>query len=153
MSKLKPGILTIILAASLNGLFAQPNEITYLDPDNFQIQYQSEVYALLVDVSLKREYEREHIPGAIGVHRLKKLENFADTLDREIPIYLYCDGESRALTVAEYLQYRGFRKVIILSGGMRYWKDAGLPLEGRKKPKVFWRKEDKPLSFTLALPT
>lgn len=152
MSKLKPTILTIILTASLNGLFAQPDKITYLDPDNFQIQYQSEVYALLVDVSLKREYDRERIPGAIGVHKLKKLENFADTLDREIPIYLYCDGESRALTVAEYLQHRGFRKVIILKGGMRYWKAAGLPLEGRKKPNIFWRKKDKTLVFTLLSP-
>ncbi len=132
MSKLKPTILTIILIASFSGLFAQPEKITYLDPDSFQIQYQSEVYAILADVSLKREYRRAHIPGAIGIHKMKKLETFADTLDREIPVYLYCDGESRALTVAEYLQYRGFRKVIIMRGGMRYWQAAGLPVEGRR---------------------
>jgi rhodanese-related sulfurtransferase len=142
MSKLKPTIITIILFASFNGLFAQPDEITYLDPDNFQIQYQSEVYALLLDVSLKREYNRSRIKGAIGIHRMKKLEIFADTLDREIPIYIYCDGESRALTVAEYLQYRGFRKVIILRGGIRYWKAAGLPLEKGRKAYGKRHKED-----------
>lgn len=140
MSKLKLIILTIILTATVSGIIAQPNEISYLDPDNFYIQYQSEVFAILADVSMKREYRRAHIPGSVGVHKMKKLHAFADTLDREIPIYIYCDGESRSLTVAEYLQYRGFRKVIILQGGMRYWKAAGLPVESRQKPKFFWRK-------------
>ena len=79
MSKLKLIILTIILTATVSAVIAQPNEITYLDPDNFYIQYQSEVFAILADVSMKREYRRERIPGAIGIHKVKKLENFADT--------------------------------------------------------------------------
>lgn len=134
-------ILVIILTGALTNIKAQPNEITYLGPDKFQIQHQSEDNAVLIDLSSKIKYNTEHIPGAIGIHKSLKLENFADTIDREIPVYLYCDRESRSLAVAEYLQYRGFREVIILRGGIRKWKAAGLPVKAREKPKVFWRKE------------
>ena len=141
MKTLKIYIITIILAGTSMLCKAQESTITYLDADNFQIRYKSEVFAILLDVSLKREYRRAHIPGAVLLNKMKKLEAFADTLDREIPIYIYCDGESRSLTVAEYLQENDFRKLYILRGGMRYWKDAGLPIETKKKFKLSFRKK------------
>jgi len=123
--------------ASTN-IMAQPNDITYLDPYKFHFQYQAEDSALLTDVGFERRYDKARIPSAIGIHKGRKLETFADTVDREIPIYIYCDRESRSLTVAKYLQYRGFREVVILRGYIKEWKAAGLPIEGRRKPKVFW---------------
>lgn len=140
MNQTRHIILAIILIGVCTNTKAQPNEITYLDPEKFQIQYKSDTNAIMVDVSSEIKYNSSRIQGAIGIHRGRKVEYFADTIDRETPIYIYCDGESRSLTVAKYLQYRGFRDVIILRGGTKQWKSAGLPMEGRRKPSFFWQK-------------
>jgi rhodanese-related sulfurtransferase len=104
----------------------------YLMPVEFDYRYKSEVYALIIDARIARQYRRSRIPGAIGIDRMAKLEVFADTMDMETPLYIYCDGESRSRTVAEYLGDEGFFNLYILKGGIREWKTAGLPLDRQR---------------------
>ena len=101
----------------------------YLMPVEFHINYKSEVYAVIIDARIARQYRRNRIPGAVGIEKMAKLEMFADTMDTETPVYIYCDGESRSRTVAEYLAGEGFSRLAILRGGIREWEAAGMPLD------------------------
>ena len=123
-------LLALIFSSSLTDMGNQDErDAEYLMPVEFDYRYKSEVYALIIDARIARQYRRSRIPGAVGIDRMAKLEVFADTMDMETPLYIYCDGESRSRTVAEYLGDEGFFSLYILKGGIREWKTAGLPLD------------------------
>lgn len=115
---------SLALAAQQDGEKAQ-----YLMPVEFDINYKSEVFAIMIDARIERQYRRNRIPGATGIDRMAELRVFADTMDTETPLYIYCDGESRSRTVAEYLDGEGFSRLYILRGGIREWEAAGLPID------------------------
>lgn len=127
-------LILLLLLSTIPAARAQQPE--YLDPVEFDINYKMEVFAIIIDARIARQYRRDRIPGAIGIEKMAKLEVFADTMDTETPLYIYCDGESRSRTVHSYLHERDFSNMYILRGGIREWKAAGLPLDeerlGRK---------------------
>lgn len=48
--------------------------------------------------------------------------------DKDTDLVLYCGGGYRSALAAESLQKMGYRKVASMAGGIRAWRDAGLPL-------------------------
>ncbi|MBS0012135.1 MAG: rhodanese-like domain-containing protein [Bacteroidales bacterium] len=120
-------LISLLLLGPSPVLLSQDAE--YLMPVEFDINYKSEVYAVIIDARIARQYRRSRIPGAVGIEKMAKLEMFADTMDTETPVYIYCDGESRSRTVAEYLAGEGFSRLAILRGGIREWEAAGMPLD------------------------
>lgn len=118
-------------------------ETEYLAPSEFDYRYKAEVYAIIIDARVAKEYRRERIPGALGIEGMDKLKLFADSMDTETPLYIYCDGESRSRTVAQYLGDQGFTRLYILRGGIREWKAADMPLDKkrlrrRRNPGLKW---------------
>jgi rhodanese-related sulfurtransferase len=111
---------------------ARSREPEYLSPVEFEIKYKTEVFAIIIDARIALQYRRSRIPEAVGIEKIAKLEAFADTMDTETPLYIYCDGESRSSTAAEYLSEQGFTNLYILRGGFREWEAAGLPLDKKK---------------------
>ena len=126
---------TIVLILASFPVKAQESSINYLYPEDFYHSFRSEHYALIVDTRKANHFRKERINGAVNVKNMKSLVAFADTLDREIPIYLYCDGVSRSLTVADYLVGKGFVKIIILSGGIREWKERMMDMESVRQKR------------------
>ena len=120
-------IISFLLLSTIPAARAQ--EAEYLDPVEFDINYKSEVFAIIIDARIARQYRRSRIPEAVGVEKMSRLQVFADTMDTETPLYIYCDGESRSRSVHSYLRERGFSNMYILRGGIREWKAAGLPLD------------------------
>src|SRR6185436_3117956 len=49
--------------------------------------------------------------------------------DRSRRVLLYCAGGNRSLLAAESLQRLGYRDVASVAGGLKRWKDNGLPVE------------------------
>lgn len=133
---LRPVLLIIFIAimSCVTGR-GQGGAISYLYPEDFYHTFNGENFALLVDTRKSNHYRRERIEGAINIKNMKTLIAFADTLDREIPIYIYCDGESRSLSVAEYLEGEGFVKLIILTNGIREWKAREMDVDTRRRRK------------------
>lgn len=123
-------LIILLLGTGLMAAGQQANEqAEYLMPVEFDINYKSEVFAIMIDARIERQYRRNRIPGATGIDRMAELRVFADTMDTETPLYIYCDGESRSRTVAEYLDGEGFSRLYILRGGIREWEAAGLPID------------------------
>ena len=84
----------------------------------------------LVDVREESEFAASRIPGATHLGK-GVIERDAE---RELPdpdarIVLYCGGGYRSALAADALQRMGYRDVISMDGGIRAWREAGLPLE------------------------
>ena len=86
--------------------------------------------ALLVDVRETKEFEGGRLPNALHVP-LSQLQSRADELAKHAvrPVIAYCDNGARARNAGKALAKAGFGEIYHLIGGVRAWKDAGLPLQ------------------------
>ena len=124
--------LLIILVFVSFSAYAQDkgNRIKNLDASEFYIKMESNPASVVLDVRLFSEYKEERIPGALIANEKSKLIPLTDTINRGIPIFVYCDDGERSKTVCEILtEEQGFQKVYNLKKGLREWKRLGLPMD------------------------
>ena len=84
--------------------------------------------ASVVDVRDPGEYGTGHIIGAKNVP-LTRLEAGELPKRKDKPLIVYCDTGERAGKAVAALKKQGFERVVNLSGGLRAWQQAGLPVE------------------------
>jgi rhodanese-related sulfurtransferase len=84
--------------------------------------------ALVVDVRDPGEYGAGHILGAKSVP-LSRLGDGELSKKKERPVIVYCDGTDRSSKAIAALKKRGYTRVVNLSGGLKAWQQAGLPVE------------------------
>ena len=74
----------------------------------------------LVDVRTQREYDKEHIKGAINIDWFQpsQFKKALLKLDKEQPIYLYCRTGNRSQKATRKLIELGFIQVYDLKGGI-----------------------------------
>lgn len=85
--------------------------------------------AVLIDVREESDWDEGHAAGARHLTRgVVELEIEEEIPDVHQPIICYCGGGSRSALTAESLQKMGYTNVRSLAGGMRAWKEAGLPI-------------------------
>jgi rhodanese-related sulfurtransferase len=84
--------------------------------------------ALVLDVREPGEYGAGHILGAKNVP-LSRLDDADLAKRRERPVIVYCDTGDRASKAISALKKQGFTRVVNLTGGLRAWQQAGLPVE------------------------
>jgi rhodanese-related sulfurtransferase len=84
----------------------------------------------LVDVREDDEFRVDRAAGARHIGR-GVLERDIETLipNKAEPIVLYCGGGFRSALAADNLQKMGYTNVISMDGGIKAWRDAGLPVE------------------------
>lgn len=90
--------------------------------------------ALVVDVRDPGEYGAGHILGAKNVPLARIDEGLSEPIRelakrKEKPMIVYDDGGERSGKAAAALKKQGFNRVVNLSGGLRAWQQAGLPVE------------------------
>jgi rhodanese-related sulfurtransferase len=83
----------------------------------------------LVDVREESEYAQDHLPGAIHLGK-GVIERDVETRvpDLNAPLVLYCGGGFRSALAADNLQKMGYTNVLSMDGGIRDWRNKGLPL-------------------------
>lgn len=86
--------------------------------------------AVVIDVCEASEYAGGHVIGAKSIP-LAELESRLPTAvkNKSLPLILVCASgmrSSRAVAIATKL---GYEKTVSLSGGMRAWREANLPIE------------------------
>jgi len=110
--------------------------IIKLQPDAFYVQRHTSVGSIVLDVREYKWYRKSRIPGALSVPRMSDLKSFSDTLDRDLPIFVYCDGSTRSQTACSYLCDQGMKKVHLLEGGIVSWKSANFPIEKKRIRRI-----------------
>jgi rhodanese-related sulfurtransferase len=82
----------------------------------------------VVDVREESEFAAGHIPGAVHLGK-GVIERDVETKfpDKSTELVLYCGGGFRSALAADNLQKMGYTNVISMDGGMRGWRQGGLP--------------------------
>jgi rhodanese-related sulfurtransferase len=83
---------------------------------------------VVLDVREHDEWRNGNIPGAIHVPMWEVLDR-VDELPRERPIAIVCAGGQRSSLIGSLLLNRGFTNLINVTGGMKSWTTASLPVE------------------------
>ena len=101
----------------------------------------------LLDVRQPKEYEQEHIPGAVLIP-LPRLTDKLHELDTEKPTIVYCAIGGRSRVAAQMLAGKGFVDVYNLQGGIKAWNGhkATGPVELHFQ---FLRETDSPETLTM----
>lgn len=83
---------------------------------------------IFVDVREDEEWKQGRAKGAIHLGK-GVIERDVETVipDKKQEIILYCGGGFRSALAADALQKMGYTNVISMDGGMRVWREKGLP--------------------------
>ena len=84
--------------------------------------------ALVLDVRDPGEYGAGHILGAKNVP-LSRLGDAEVAKRKDRPMIVYCEGGERSSKAVAALTRQGCARVVNLTGGLRAWQQAGLPVE------------------------
>jgi rhodanese-related sulfurtransferase len=93
-------------------------EIELLEPEVFVSSFEAEPEALLIDCRTPREVSRGALKGAINLdYRSPIFDAEAEKLDKDLPVYIYCQGGGRSSAAAEKLKMMGFEEIHDMRGG------------------------------------
>jgi rhodanese-related sulfurtransferase len=86
--------------------------------------------ALLLDIREPKEFTGSRLPNALHIP-LSQLKERGVELGKFVsrPVIVYCERGMRSSAAASPLTKLGFTSVQSLRGGLRAWKDAGLPMQ------------------------
>ena len=85
--------------------------------------------ATMIDLAEKTTFEKGHIPGAVNMPGITFVDGSVGELDDKTkPVILIPMKGLIPMPVIEYLNDAGVAEVYIFKGGLKEWKDSGLPL-------------------------
>ena len=85
---------------------------------------------VMIDVCEASEHAAGHCVGARNIP-LGELEQRAAELpkNKQLPVLLMCQSGARAARAAGKLRKLGYAQAVPVNGGLRAWREAGLPVE------------------------
>lgn len=130
---------------------------TKLGAKTFSAKLKETPNAFLLDVRTPEEVNRSFIKNAVfmDIHD-SVFEKKIATIDKKLPVFVYCAIGVRSADAANMLHNLGFNEVYDLKGGIINWKLAGLPIvkgkdyddrKGMSKAEFLTSIQDKPLVF------
>jgi rhodanese-related sulfurtransferase len=97
--------------------------------DDVKEKIESGEQFVLVDVREESEFAKDHLPGAIPLGKgIIERDIEGKVPDLSTPLVLYCGGGFRSALAADNLQKMGYTNVLSMDGGIREWREKGLPL-------------------------
>ncbi len=117
-------VLTLLLSVGCSS--AENNAISPSEAANLQKTQQ----AVIIDVRDDKEWQQQHIPGAIHIplaqlnNRLGELAAYKNT-----KLVMQCHSGGRSAKATELLTAAGFSNVSNMDGGLLAWNKAGLATE------------------------
>lgn len=93
-------------------------------------QIQNNEKFIFVDVREDEEWKQGRAKGAIHLGKgVIERDIEAAIPDKNQRIILYCGGGFRSALAAEAIQKMGYKNVLSMDGGIRVWREKGLPEE------------------------
>jgi len=86
--------------------------------------------AVVLDVRDTNEFASGHVLGAKNLPPARMETAVSEVVKKkDRPVIVYCDGTDRSGKALALLKKQGFTRVANLSGGLKAWQAAGLPVE------------------------
>ena len=86
--------------------------------------------AIVLDVSETEEFAAGHVGGAKNVPVGQLEQRLPEVVkNKGVPLILVCSNGARANRALAVAKKLGYDKAQVLSGGLKAWKDANLPIE------------------------
>lgn len=125
-------VVFLVLRNTISGQI--PDSLKYISvgPVEFQSALNNDGKALLIDVREFFEYKKSRLNNAINIPSSGNIDIAADTLNKELSLFLYCTTGYRSKRVARQMYDKGFPKPYSLDGGIKAWKKEGLPVNRKK---------------------
>jgi hydroxyacylglutathione hydrolase len=102
-----------------------------MKPKELLSRIQSKNPPAIIDVRTGFEFRTGHIPGAIHAPTWKILLRLARIpSDKDAEMVVTCEHGPRAQMAMGLLRTFGYRNVVLLTGQMATWRQAGHPCEG-----------------------
>ena len=90
--------------------------------------------AVVLDICEPEEFAVGHVNGAKNLPLSQFEEKLATTVkNKQLPLVLVCASGARAVRAEAIAKKLGYEKAQALAGGLKAWRDAGLPVE-KKTP-------------------
>jgi rhodanese-related sulfurtransferase len=128
-------ILSSVYVLPLSAQEANGEKSRLLSPEEFYVKMKSADVPLILDTRTWKEYRKDRIPEARLTESSVILRSVVDSLDKEYPIFVYCDDNQRSTTACEFLRDWGYTNVYELAGGMIAWKLASYEVDTEKLNK------------------
>ena len=88
---------------------------------------------VLIDLRPAKEFEQKRLPGARSIP-LAEIANRFSEIPKSGRVVLYCDCKPYDVADrAVFLEYRGFRNILIMPDGYQGWVKRGYPLEPARR--------------------
>jgi thioredoxin 1 len=125
-------VVLLILPFLLLAQRQDVDSIQNLNPEEFYLKLHSENNPVLIDSRTGDDFSKERIHGAILAESKADLTSITDTLDRERPLFLYCEYNQRSPAACSLLIEKGFSNVYNLEGGLIQWRALEYELDRKK---------------------
>jgi rhodanese-related sulfurtransferase len=105
------------------------SSVNYLAVNKLERLLKEDSSVMLIDARTSEEFAEGHVPGAINVG-VANLAEFAESGGNASggPVVTMCGSAGRGEKAAEILFSHGVGNILVLQGGLKAWKDAGLPV-------------------------
>ena len=115
-------ILSLFLTFSWD--YLSPTDINFIsDSDLIEMQ---EIEYILLDVRTPDEFISGYIKNAINLDFYSEtFQNDILSIDKNLPIVLYCRTNNRSTKTANILKENGFKEISVLEGGITDWVKNG----------------------------
>ena len=126
-------VMVLVISVSFGAVLVRPSTptlVTYLSAQDFQKESLVTKNMLLIDVRTPEEFSSGHIHGAIVINiRQEDFSTQISKLNHQQNILIYCRSGHRTEAARAEFEKQGFKKLVILKGGIQAWNAAQLPLE------------------------
>lgn len=124
-------LVCIIILIALNTYFCSAQSIhtdsaiTTLCPDAFSAFLVQEYNPVILDARDSAHFTKFKLKTAIHAPTKKVLYSIIDSLDKDKPIFVYCEIGARSILAANELKLQGFKHIYNLENGIRNWQKEG----------------------------
>ena len=109
--------VVVLLAIGIFRYFRQRAYLKVLTESEFREGYRK---AQLIDVREPSEFDAGHVLGARNIPVTQMKQRLIE-MRKDKPVYLYCQGETRASRAAQLLHKKGYKDIYLLKGGFKRW--------------------------------
>lgn len=130
---MKKTVKTVAVCLLLLNIFSCKAQQNNLSADEFERGISNKDSVQVLDVRTPGEYASGHIKGSLLAdwNDKEEFDRRIAFIDKNKPVYVYCLVGGRSSLAADKLRAAGYQNVFNLAGGIKAWKAANKPLEGK----------------------